>query len=74
MMESRLVRTVIVSILLLAGARGQAAVSVSGIFTDHMVLQHQRVVPIWGEAEEGTVVTVRFNGQELNSTADAQWR
>ncbi|MCZ7648209.1 MAG: hypothetical protein M5U26_23610 [Planctomycetota bacterium] len=44
------------------------------IFSDNMVLQRNAPVPIYGEAETGTVVTVQFNGQVLNVTADAEFR
>ena len=32
------------------------------IFSDHMVLQRDAAVPIWGKADAGTAVTVAFAG------------
>ena len=34
--------------------------AVAGIFSDHMVLQRERPVPVWGEAAPGTKVSVRL--------------
>ena len=46
------------------------------IFSDHMVLQRQMKVPIWGKADAGATVTVEFAGQKKSVTAcDAgNWR
>lgn len=45
------------------------------VFSDNMVLQRNTPVPVWGYAEDGTVVTVSFNGYDLESTArDGRWR
>lgn len=45
-------------------------------FTDHMVLQRDRAVPVWGWARPGAAVTVRFAGQEKSAKADqaGEWR
>ncbi|BET68893.1 hypothetical protein ASA1KI_38110 [Opitutales bacterium ASA1] len=46
------------------------------VFSDHMVLQRDRPVPVWGTAEAGEVVTVRFAGHERTTRAsdDGNWR
>ncbi len=45
------------------------------VFSSNMVLQRGVPVPVWGQAENGTVVTVSFNGYDLESTArDGKWR
>ena len=46
--------------------------SVAGIFSDHMVLQRGRPVPVWGEAAPGTKVSVRFGEAIVNAVADAK--
>ena len=46
--------------------------SVSRIFSDHMVLQRGRPVPVWGEAMPGTKVAVRFGEASVNAVADAK--
>ncbi len=53
-----------------------AAVSVSSLFGDHMVLQQGTSLPIWGEADPGEKVCVHFVGQNVRTTADAHgmWR
>jgi len=45
-------------------------------FTDHLVLQRDRAIPIWGTTEPGTEVTVRLAGrpQEVVAKADATGR
>lgn len=46
------------------------------VFSDHMVLQREQVVPVWGQAEPGASVTVAFAGQTKQATADegGAWR
>lgn len=68
-------QTLCVGIALLAGAASlQAEVTVSTMFGDHMVLQRQMPVPVWGKATPGQTVTVRFSGQEVSTTADDHGR
>lgn len=53
-----------------------AALHLPAVFTDHMVLQCGRDVPIWGWAEPGTQVTVTFGDQQRRTTAarpDGRW-
>ncbi|HVS51126.1 MAG TPA: sialate O-acetylesterase [Opitutaceae bacterium] len=68
------VRVVLVSLVLVAAAR--AEVALPKIFGDHVVLQRELAVPIWGTAAPGEAVIVRFSGQEKRATADAagRWR
>ena len=40
------------------------------MFTDHMVLQRERQVPVWGWAAPGEKVTAEFDGQSISATAD----
>lgn len=48
-----------------------AAVQMPSIFTDHMVLQRDLPVPVWGTATPGEEVTVEFAGQKKTAKADA---
>ena len=48
----------------------RAEVGVSRLFTDHMVLQRNKPVPVFGTAAAGEKVTVAFGGQTLTTTAD----
>lgn len=44
------------------------------IFQDHMVLQRQKPVTVWGWATPGATVTVSFDGQNKSTTADGSGR
>jgi sialate O-acetylesterase len=46
------------------------------VFSDHMVLQREQTVPVWGKADAGATVTVEFAGQKKTATAgaDGKWR
>ena len=49
-----------------------AAPSPASIFGDHMVLQRDRPIPVWGTAKPGEVVTVSLNiGVHNSATTDA---
>jgi sialate O-acetylesterase len=52
-----------------------ADVKLHALFSDHMVLQCDMEVPVWGRAEPGEKVTVEFAGQNISAVADAkgQW-
>jgi sialate O-acetylesterase len=48
---------------------------VAGVYTNHMVLQRDKPLPIWGSAEPGTEVTVSFGGHVRKATAkNGHWR
>jgi len=53
-----------------------AETSLPSVFSDHMVLQRDRPVPVWGKADPGTTVTVEFTGQKKETVAGAsgKWR
>ena len=53
-----------------------AAVRLGMPFADHMVLQREKPVAVWGTADPGEKVTVAFAGQKAEATADASgaWR
>ena len=53
-----------------------ATVKLSGVFQDHMVLQRQMPVVIWGSAAPGEKVAVEFAGNRAETVADASgsWR
>ena len=55
-------------------ARGD--VKLPAIFSDHMVLQQQMPVPVWGWADPGEQVTVTLNDQRQTATAgdDRKWQ
>ena len=49
-----------------------AEVKLAAIFSDYMVLQRDMAMPVWGTADPGEKVTVTFDGQSQNATADAK--
>jgi len=65
--------------LLLAGASSAPAladVKLPAVFSDHMVLQDGRAVPVWGEASPGEAVTVSVGASKVKAVAGKQghWR
>ena len=40
------------------------------IFSDNMVLQRGKEIPVWGEADPGAIVTVVFDGSQVQAVAD----
>ncbi len=52
-----------------------AKVKVAPVFGDHMVLQRDMEVPIWGTADKGEKVLVEFAGQKKETKAgdDGKW-
>ncbi len=52
-----------------------ADVKPNSLFSDHMVLQKGKPVPIWGTADEGEEVEVLFHGQQLTTKAvNGKWK
>ena len=51
-----------------------AEITMPTLFSDHMVLQQGMEVPIWGTADDGEVVTVKFKGQRVEAMAEGgEW-
>ena len=63
-------------LLVVATATVHANVSLPHVFGDHMVLQRGQPIPVWGQAESGETVAVRFAGRERQARADnaGHWR
>jgi sialate O-acetylesterase len=53
-----------------------ASPTLPALFTDHMVLQQGRDIPVWGTAESGEKITAIFAGHSSTATADTKgnWR
>jgi sialate O-acetylesterase len=62
--------------LFFVGATAWGEVQLSSIFTDHMVLQRDKPLPIWGTANPNEKVTVSFAGQTHKTQAneEGKWR
>ncbi|MBA4105068.1 MAG: sialate O-acetylesterase [Pirellula sp.] len=54
-----------------AEAKTATALSLASIFSDHMVLQRDIKLPIWGHAAPGAKVEVQLAGATKEATADA---
>jgi sialate O-acetylesterase len=57
-------------------APAAAAVRLPAIISDHMVLQRGAEVPVWGWADPGEKVTVKFGSQSktVRAGADGRWK
>jgi len=66
------------AIALLDGGAARAEVQLADVFADHMLLQRELPVAVWGRAEPGEGVTVEFQGQRKTATAtagaDGRWQ
>jgi sialate O-acetylesterase len=59
----------------LAGGSARADVKLSAMFSDNMVLQRDKSVPVWGTADPGEAVTVKLGDKAaVKTVADAGGR
>jgi sialate O-acetylesterase len=56
--------------LLCASSPLFAEIRLPHFFSDHMVLQREREVAVWGEADPGTSIQLDFKGRQAQTTAD----
>lgn len=61
----------IISLILLSFNLSMAEIRVPKLVGDHMVLQRDLQLPIWGWAEPGELVSILFRDQRLSTKADA---
>ena len=75
-MKTQIKLLFIASVLLLSSLFARAEVRLPDILADSMVLQQNQKVPIWGWAEAGETVVVKFQKQKLTVVADGsgKWR
>ena len=76
LLHYRSLKLVTIALLLLPAALLRADVRLPAVFSDHLVLQRDATVPVWGWAEAGERVTVTFGGQTQTATAaaDGSWK
>ena len=69
-------RFLFLAFIALGALPAAAEVRLPRIFTEGAVLQRDRAVPVWGWAEPGKKVIVKFAGQEKSTqaAADGKWR
>ncbi|MCF2447226.1 sialate O-acetylesterase [Dyadobacter sp. CY345] len=58
-------------LLLLSGTSSFAQLKLARLFSDHVVLQRQKSIPVWGWTTPKETVTVTLAGQTQKSKADA---
>ena len=69
-------KLVFIFVALLCASMMEAKVTLPQLFQSGMVLQRGKVIPVWGKADAGEVVTIQFNKKQYTVTADAEgkWR
>ena len=65
-------KIVLASLLVLLASCSQSPVILPHAFSDHMVLQRDRPVPVWGKADPHAKVTISWLGQKVHVKADAE--
>lgn len=68
---NRLFVSLPITAFLVCGTTASGGVA-APIFGDHMVLQREMPVPVWGTAKPNQAVTVTFAGQEKRAVSDAK--
>ena len=69
-------KILLLAVTLLTVSLADAEISLPQLFQSGMVLQRGKLIPIWGKAAPGELVTVRFNKKQYATTAGAHgsWR
>lgn len=67
---SLMILLAILPLVSLTAVPALADVSLTNIFSDHMVLQRDQANKVWGKATPGEKVTVKIADQSLSTTAD----
>lgn len=75
-MMRRVLGTFCLSVLTLFPSIARADVRLPALFSDHLVLQRGKPVPVWGWADAGEAVNVAIAGQKAETMAgsDGKWR
>lgn len=74
--RSILTRFTVLAVLGFGSAVTRAETTVGSPFADHMVIQAERPIVVWGTDDAGQAVSVGFAGSEADATAaaDGRWR
>lgn len=69
-------KTLLPPLLALLAATAQADVRLAHVFGEHMVLQRDRPLNLWGEASPGQMLNIEFAGRQASTRvgADGRWR
>ncbi len=60
------------SALLFTSLAAHAEVTVSSLFSDHMVIQREQAAPVWGQAAPGEEVSVTLGTAQAKATTNAE--
>ena len=60
--------------ILLAAQQSYSNVSLPKIFGDNMVLQRDKLIPVWGWADANEKIVMHFNKQAKSAVADKNGR
>lgn len=63
-------RRMMTALILLCAHVATADIELPSFFSDHMVIQRDMPVPVWGKADPGAMVQVTFNGNTAVGRAD----
>ncbi len=69
-MKIKTIKSFILIVALTATIKTNAQISLPKIIGNEMILQRNQPAPIWGFASAGEKITVNFNGQKKQTTAD----
>ncbi|NWK57331.1 sialate O-acetylesterase [Verrucomicrobiaceae bacterium N1E253] len=73
-MKTKLLTIILSSVLFLplyGETKDKEALSITSVFSDHMVLQRQMPVPVWGKGKAGSTVSVTVAGKSAKAVVDA---
>jgi len=70
----RLLPILTFSVCLAAIQAAQAEIVLAPLFSDGVVLQREKPIPVWGRAEPGQKLVVTFQDQTMRTTVDADGR
>jgi len=69
-MKNKILYQLFLAVSVITASSLKAQIILPKIFTDHMVLQREAPVKIWGKAKSSTIVTVIINGQKSTTKSD----
>jgi sialate O-acetylesterase len=75
-MFHRFYSTSLMILMISVSAELRAEIKPASVFNDHMVLQRDMKVPVWGKASPGEEIIIEFAGQRQSAKAekDGKWR
>lgn len=70
----RMLVSLVVLVIMPLMSQAEQALRVSSLFCDHMVLQREQEVPVWGDAKPGDEISVAFADQKKSTVCNPQGR